>query len=387
MRGHIGQRGNSFFVSVYGGVDPETGKQRRHFRSFKQLDQAEHYLARMVDKRMSGQLLPSPKVTCGRFFDRWLEHYAKSHVAPTTFSSYQDIVRVHLRPAFANTLLSRLTPHQVLEYLSKKQSDGLSGTTCLYHYRLLHKILNDAVFWGDLGTNPADRVHAPQRREFEPTILGEEQVRRFLQEANATSRFYVLYHFAAVTGCRLGECLGLAWAHVDFGNKVAHIRQIAYKLRKDGHADWIYKEPKTRKSRRTVDLTDDMLTELKELQEARKIHKAFFGREYQDRNLVFCKENGVPPNNEVVLDDMRRVLKRAALPANVRFHDLRHFVATYLFAQGEPVKLVSDQLGHSNATTTLNVYAHVLPGGRRAAIEKMAARLAGKSKPEADSQS
>src|SRR5437588_4859955 len=221
----------------------------------------------MVDKRMSGQLLPSPNMTCGRFFERWLELYAQSHVAPTTLSSYKDIVRVHLGPGFANTLLGRLTPHQLVEYLSRKQNDGLSGTTCLYHYRLLHKILNDAVFWGDLGANPADRVHAPQKREFEPIILGEEHVRRLLQEAKATSRFYALYRFAAVTGCRLGECLGLTWANVDFGAKVVHIMQIAYKLRRDGHAVWIYKEPKTRKSRRTVDLTDGTLAELKELQE------------------------------------------------------------------------------------------------------------------------
>ncbi len=216
MRGHIGQRGNSFYVSLYGGVDAETGKERRHFRSFKRRELAEHYLARMVDKRMSGQLLPSPKMTCSRFFERWLDLYAKSHVAQTTLSSYQDIVRIHLRPAFAKILLSRLTPSQIVEYLSRKQSDGLSGTTCLYHYRLIHKILNDAVFWGDLGSNPADRVHAPQKREFEPTILSEEQVRTFLEEAQATSRFYVLYHFAAMTGCRLGECLGLTWANVDF---------------------------------------------------------------------------------------------------------------------------------------------------------------------------
>jgi len=385
MRAHIGQRGKSFYVSIYGGIDPETGKERRHFRSFKQRELAEHYLARMVDKRMSGQLLPSPKATRGRFFERWLELYAKSHVAKTTLSSYQDIVRVHLGPAFAKTLLSRVTPRQIIEYLSRKQSDGLSGTTCLYHYRLLHKILNDAVFWGDLGTNPADRVHAPQKQEFEPTILSEEQVRALLEEAKATSRFYVPYHFAAVTGCRLGECLGLTWANVDFSKKVAHIRQIAYKLRRDGHADWIYKEPKTKKSRRTVDLVDNLLAELEETRGAQKIHRAFFERDYEDRNLVFCKENGVPPNNEVVLDDMRRVLKRAGLPVKTRFHDLRHFVATYLFTLGEPIKLVSEQLGHSNATTTLNVYAHVLPGGRRAAIEKMASRLEGKSEPEANS--
>jgi len=276
MRAHIGQRGNSFYVSIYGGIDPETGKERRHFRSFKQRRLAEHYLARMVDTRMSGQLLPSPKATCGRFFEKWLELYAKSHVAKTTLSSYRDILRVHLRPAFAKTLLSRLTPRQIMEYLSRKHSDGLSGTTCLYHYRLLHKILNDAVFWGDLGTNPADRVHAPQKREFEPTILSEEHVRAFLREARATSRFYVLYHFAVVTGCRLGECLGLTWANVDFGNKVAHIRQIAYKLRRDGHTDWIYKEPKTRKSRRTVDLVGDLLAELVETRGAQKIHRAFF---------------------------------------------------------------------------------------------------------------
>src|SRR5207302_662078 len=67
MRGRIGQRGKSFYVAIYGGVDPETGKERRHFRSFKRRELAEHYLAHMVDKRMSGQLLPSPNMTCGRF--------------------------------------------------------------------------------------------------------------------------------------------------------------------------------------------------------------------------------------------------------------------------------------------------------------------------------
>ncbi len=387
MRGHIGQRGKSFYVSVYGGVDAETGKQRRHFRSFRQRELAEQYLARMVDQRRSGQLLPRPRMTCGRFLERWLDLYATSHVAPTTLSSYRDIIRVHLGPAFASTLLSRLSPRQITEYLGRKQRDGLSGTTCLYHFRLLHKILNDAVFWGDLGVNPADRVHAPQKQQFEPTILSGGQVRAFLKEAKVTSRFYVLYHFAAITGCRIGECLGLTWANVDFANKVAHIKQIAYKLRKDRHADWIYKEPKTKRSRRTVDLVDDLLVELKEIRETQNIHKAFFTHRYRNRDLVFCKENGVPPNNEVVLDDMRRVLKRADLPTKTRFHDLRHFVATCLFAQGESVKLVSEQLGHSNATTTLNVYAHVLPGDRRAAIEKMAARLKGTPGPDTTSQS
>jgi len=273
-----------------------------------------------------------------------------------------------------------------MEYVSKKRSGGLSDTTCLYHFRLLHKILNDALFWGDLASYPADQVHAPRKRDFEPTILSGDQVRAFLKHAKATSRFYVLYHFAAMTGCRVGECLGLTWDNVDFSNKVAHIRQIAYKLREKGHTTWIYKEPKTRKSRRTVDLVDELLAELNEVREAQRLHKAFFARNYHDRNLVFCKENGIPPNNEVILDDMRRVLKRAGLSDRIRFHDLRHFVATYLFAQGEAVKLVSEQLGHSNATTTLNVYGHVLPGGRRAAIEKMAARLRGNSHPDGEPQ-
>jgi integrase len=384
MRGHIGQRGKSFYVSLYGGVEAETGKQRRHFRSFRRRELAERYLARMVERHRSGQLWPSAKMTCGLFLERWLDLYAQNRVAPTTLSSYRDIVRLHLRPEFGHTPLSRLTPRQIMEYVGKKRSGGLSETTCLYHFRLLHKILNDAVFWGDLGSNPADRVHAPRKRDFEPTILSGEQVRAFLLHAKATSRFYVLYHFAATTGCRVGECLGLTWENVDYSNKVAHIRQIAYKLRENGHATWIYKEPKTKKSRRTVDLVDELLTELNEVRLAQRLHRAFFGRDYHDRNLVFCKENGVPPNNEIILDDMRRVLKRAGLSNKIRFHDLRHFVATCLFAQGEAVKLVSEQLGHSNATTTLNVYAHVLPGGRRAAIERMAARLRESSGPDSE---
>lgn len=98
MRGRIGQRGKSFYVAIYGGIDPETGKERRHFRSFKRRELAEHYLAHMVDKRMSGQLLPSPNMTCGRFFERWLELYAQSHVAQTTLPPTRTLLGYILVP-------------------------------------------------------------------------------------------------------------------------------------------------------------------------------------------------------------------------------------------------------------------------------------------------
>src|SRR5437879_13531648 len=109
MRGYTVKRGpRSFAAVVYLGRDPQTGKERRKWYSFKTRREAETALAHLVGRLISGTTLPSTKLRLGEFFDMWLRDYVETGVAPTTRASYRDTIRVHLAPALGHVPLSRL---------------------------------------------------------------------------------------------------------------------------------------------------------------------------------------------------------------------------------------------------------------------------------------
>ena len=95
-----------------------------------------------------------------------------------------------------------------------------------------------------------------------------------------------------------------------------------------------------------------------------------------DWNLVFARPDGHPLNTSVVTHRFQRVLAEAGLPRK-RFHDLRHGAATYLLAKGVPMKVVQDVLGHTQLSTTADIYTHVMPELQRDASEKVAEVLFG----------
>ena len=95
-----------------------------------------------------------------------------------------------------------------------------------------------------------------------------------------------------------------------------------------------------------------------------------------DWNLIFCRKDGYPLEGAVVTRAFQKHLKAAGLP-RVRFHDLRHGAATYLLGAGVPMRVVMDQLGHSQMSTTSDLYSHVLPEVQREASEKVASVLFG----------
>jgi integrase len=158
---------------------------------------------------------------------------------------------------------------------------------------------------------------------------------------------------AIMSGARQGELFGLKWSDVDWANNQIHIQRAF------NNQAWY--ETKTATSNRKIDLGPSMMTELKRWRLACPL---------SELNLMFPNGAGGPLNhNNVVSRYFNPALTEAKL-GHVRFHDLRHTYASLLIEQGENIKYIQSQLGHSSPTVSLNVYAHLMkPVNQKAALK------------------
>ncbi|MGB9791494.1 MAG: tyrosine-type recombinase/integrase [Thermacetogeniaceae bacterium] len=241
-----------------------------------------------------------------------------------------------------------------------------------YVHTLIHAALNQAVKESLILRNPADAVELPkmQKREMEP--MTREEISRFL-EAIKGDRLYPAFCLALKTGLRRGELLGLRWKDIDLGEKKLHVRQILVEARDpngEKKVALVFQEPKTKKSQRTIPLTDDLIKLLKAHKAKQNEEKLILGKDYQDHGLVFCSEDGRPIWPRNFLRHFAALQKKAGIKHH-RLHDLRHTFATLLLAEGEELKNVQELLGHERISTTADIYTKVLEESKRKAVSKL----------------
>jgi integrase len=373
--GHIRPRGSKWVAVVYGRGDD--GRMRHKWHTCATKKDAQNKLTDELKRLRQGGTIATTKETVGEFFTRWLKDYAARNVEPTTYASYVDPIKKHLRPALGPIRLSALTAPMIQKYIVDKQQainprnqQPYSSTTISAHVRLLHSILSYAVLHGDMEYNPCNRekLHVPARRRPKYVIWTPEQMRTFLATAKTRQSPYLpLYLTLLATGLRIGEALGLRWKDADLTTGRLTVNQTFARLGKQQ----LYKEPKTDKSRRTITLPADVRDALLDVREAQNDHRRLFGESYEDHDLIFCQANGRPLHaHNVARRDFRRVCAAAEVP-RPRTHDLRHSSASFLLSQGVPLPVVSERLGHSRQSTTLDIYSHVLPGSQDAAAVVM----------------
>jgi integrase len=215
-----------------------------------------------------------------------------------------------------------------------------------------------------LTQNPADFVDLPKPSRPKVQALTQEESQRFLEVAKST-RWYCFFSLLLGTGLRPSEALGLYWTDVDLARGTVTIRRGLRRLK----GKWVLEEPKTPNARRTIPLPLS-LTALVSEHLTRQRELGF------DGSLVFTSPTGAPKHEDgIVKDYFKPLLKKAGLPHSIRLYDLRHTHATLLLLAGVHPKVVSERLGHSNITITLNTYSHVLPNMQQAATDKLEALL------------
>ena len=388
MRGHIIKRAkDSWSIVIDIAKDPATGKRKQQWYSIKGTKkEAAKKLAELLHQLDTGTFIRPDKITLAEFLEKWLKDSVSVNVAPRTAEGYEHIVRQHLIPGLGGILLTQLKPENLQRYYAEKLAGGrrdgkggLSARTVRHHHVTLHTALGVAVKMGLTGRNPADAVTPPRYQRHEFQVLTEADMFKVLEQAKSTP-YYALYFLALFTGMRRSEILGLRWGDVDFIFAQISVVRSLHHLR---NGQFIFRQPKTAKSRRLIALSPAAVLALTEHRRKQEIICKHIGRKLADDDLVFSQDEGGPLLPDSVTRAWVRMMDKLGLKG-VRLHDLRHSHASQLLKQGIHPKIVQERLGHSSIAVTLDTYSHVAPGLQKAAAARFDEVMEGWSETEAN---
>jgi integrase len=351
------------YRGAYVGLD---GKRR--YVSGRTKEEARRALREARANTDQGLLFDADNLKVGEYLDRWLADSVSDTVKATTFERYEQITRLHLKPALGRVKLKALTPAHVRGLYREKLEAGTSARTVRYIHTTLHKALKQAVMDGLIPRNATEAVKPPQPTREEMHPLTPEQAKLLLQAAHESGdRLEALYVLAIHTGLRQGELLGLKWDDVDLDDGSLQVRRTLA-ITKYGS---VFTSPKTSGSRRSVKLTQRATEALRSHLERQLGEIDRVGSLWSENGLIFASETGEPLDRRAVTKlKFKPLLKRAGLP-EIRFHDLRHTCATLLLTRNVNPKIVSEMLGHASIAITLDTYSHVLPNMQESAAKAM----------------
>jgi integrase len=314
------------------------------------------------------------KDTLDEWLDKWLV-IVEPTVKARTFQDYKHIARLYIRPDLGKRRLKDIDSSDIEVWVAGLQSKESARThrrpsarTVRYAYTVLTMALKRAKKKKLISHNPCEDVeNLPQRKRREMTALSPQQAVQFLETAKGTSQ-YIIFKFAIFTGMRPEEYLGLQWKDLDLEAGTATVQRVVVWPHWEKRGSWTFEAPKTETSRRTIDLPDELIEDLKGHRRQQAERRLKVGGKYTNFDLVFASEVGTPIGLRNLSRAFKGILKDAKLP-DVRTYDLRHTFATLLLGAGENIKAIAWLMGHKNETETMRTYLHVTPAMRRNATD------------------
>lgn len=364
----------------------ERGRRLRRWVYGATKAEALEKMTRLHHAALTGTLGDPTRLTVATYLQRWLEDAARPKIRPTTYASYEELVRVHIVPRIGGVGLAKLTPAHVQHVLAEMERVGKSVRRREQVYQALSQGLKRAVLLGFVPRNVCQVVTRPKPTKKTAESLTPEQARAVLQAARG-DRLEALYVLGLTAGLREGELFGLQPEGIDLKSGRLFIKQQLCEL--DGRL-WLA-PPKTAKGAREIHLTELALTALREHRE-----RQFAAGHWRANGYVFTDTRGGPLRKsnflrkqwyplldragifrvEPLVDELGQpVLDRTVAPkakkVYLRFHATRHTAATLLLMQNVHPRVVQELLGHSSITVTMDTYSHVLPSMGAEAAAKM----------------
>ncbi|KGE20652.1 site-specific integrase [Paenibacillus wynnii] len=304
----------------------------------------------------------------------WLKN--RRSISEETVELYENNLRLYINPVLGHIPLSKINAQHVEDFLTSMEEKGLGEWSIKRAFSILNAALNSAVTKDLILKNPASKVEKPKVTRKSMAVWEPDFTFEFLEKTKGKSRYWISIYLAIMTGMRQGEILGLRWSDIDFENKSLHIQQTVTKRRriKDG--------AKTASSIRSVALSTDTVEKLKEHRKMILQDRLFVGQDYQNYDLVVCTATGGPATTRSVYRAWERFLVKYEAP-HITFHDLRHTHVAMMIKQGVHMKVISERLGHSSISVTMDIYGHLLPNMQSDAAElmdKLNTRLDGTNK-------
>ena len=303
---------------------------------------------------------------------QWME-IARSTLKPNTAAGYASMIQNPIAPYFQQRGITLGGLQAVdIQMFYTSQLKRVSANTVIHYHAIIHRALKYAVKTDLIDVNPADKVERPRKDRFTASFYDGNEVNRLFQAARGTP-LELPVMLAAFYGLRRSEVVGLKWDAIDFENKTIAIRHTVTACAEKGRRIEVAADTtKTASSRRALPLVPAFQTKLAALKEEQEKNRILCGRSYCTDYLGYVLVDAM--GNRLKLSYISTafpvLLKRNGLRP-IRFHDLRHSCASLLLKNGVPMKQIQEWLGHSDFSTTANIYAHLDAGSKLTSAQAM----------------
>ena len=377
----IRKRGNSYLIVVSIGYDYSGNRINPRQKTVRPPEgltpkQTEKWLneqAVLFERACKDDPQPQKNLTLAQYTALWLRDIAPSKLAKSTLHrDKQDTER--FLPALGHYKLTELRPEHFRKLYAELRQTIISATEKpLSEYTIegvhatLCSILSDAVEGGFLTHNPAWRTYRYAGRKCEKKIADEKTAQKIIAALEGESIKYETYFKLIIaTGMRRSECCALQWQDIDWEQRSIHICRSAVKITGD---EIFVKEPKTRSGDRYVYFSAQMENLLREYRRACQYITTIYDERKLDTNDFLFRRQGtrLPMTPTTFTWRFKCILKKNGLPQELNVHSLRHTAASLMIAGGADVATVAGILGHSQPSTTLNIYTHAFDKNKKAA--------------------
>ncbi len=383
-------------LAVSAGTDSK-GQRQRHYKTIEARNdrEAEKALAAFITEVEGGTYIEPVKMSFEDVFKKWIaSHQGEKELAPKTKARYEQLFDLRIKDYFNRYKLEKINATMIDDFFTElrnmdrldRRKGKLSEQTVKHHYRLINAVFAYAYRKGLIKSNPMEKTEPVSVQKKEIHCFNEEQITILLEALEtAETKFKTTIHIA-LNGLRLGEVMGLEWSDVDYKNNTIRIERTSQYIAGKGI---ITKKPKTKKSTRTISMPEEVMNLIRQHEIEQKQQRMKVANKWENSNRLFTTELGAPMfpetpskwfnefikchNEKIKSDpDIQEDNKPLhMLPEDVTFHGLRHTSVSYLIANGEDVATIAQRHGHSNANTTLSIYAHSFKKRDEAAADKM----------------
>lgn len=310
------------------------------------------------------KLDPNQEILFTKFMLDWLE-MMKNSVEVTTYASYAQAIKSKINPyfdaRFPTLTLSQITPKHIQDYYTWEMTENdVSANTVIHRHANIRKALQYAFKTGLIDINPADRIERPKKVKYVGSTYNDQELEQLFTVTKG-DLIELPVMLAAFYGLRRSEVLGLKWDAIDFEKKTITIKHTVTQTTLDGKSVIIEKDrTKTKSSYRTLPLVkpfeDALLRKKAEQAENRRLCGKCYDKSHLD--YINVNEMGKLISPGFLTQHFPLVLERNGMK-KIRFHDLRHSCASLLYSNGVALKDIQEWLGHSDISTTSNIYTHL----------------------------
>lgn len=301
-----------------------------------------------------------------------------------TIVSYRSMTNGKIRRYFQRRpqlTVGNLKPQDIQDFYQSLFADGVVANTVIHYHALLRRAFQQAFKEERIDANPFDRVGRPKKNKFHGENYTQEELLTLLHLARGDV-IYPAILLAGAMGLRRSEALGVRWSRIDWEKRTVLLDTKIVEYRENGKKKVEpVEEMKNKSSRRTLPLPDPVVEMLQVQKDHREVYRKMFQGSYNAQYLDYVCVNqlGELLRPSYVTDHFRELLEKYGL-RHIRFHDLRHTFASLLINQDVPLINVSNFLGHSDLSTTANIYARLDKASKQASAAVISDILQGENR-------